>query len=138
MKPILKDPEEFPSIEHLANHLSAEHLALYQQLLEALHDFSYQEEWHYYKDGHNWLSKILLKKKNLGWISVWETGVKVSVFFGARIWPQLVANELFQRLETHGATIDQSGKLTAVLVPIQDEASLQTAVDLVNFKKSIT
>ncbi|MGM0303484.1 hypothetical protein IGI66_003149 [Enterococcus sp. AZ048] len=61
----------------------------------------------------------------------------MSVFFGARIWPQLVANELFQRLEDHGATIDQSGKLTAVLVPIKDEASLQTAVDLVNFKQSI-
>ncbi|WP_438849534.1 hypothetical protein [Enterococcus sp. AZ048] len=48
-----------------------------------------------------------------------------------------MANELFQRLEDHGATIDQSGKLTAVLVPIKDEASLQTAVDLVNFKQSI-
>lgn len=137
MKPILKDPEEFPTIENLANHLSAEQLALYQQLLEELHRFSYQEEWHYYKDGHNWLSKIVYKKKNFGWISVWETGVKVSVFFGERIWPQLVATDLFGKLKDISATIDQSGKLTAVLVPIQNQVSLQIAIELVNLKKTI-
>lgn len=137
MKPILKDPSEFPTTENLAKHLSPEDLQLYQQLLATIHKYSYQEDWNYYKDGNNWLSKILFKKKNLGWISVWETGFKVSVFFGERIWPQLVANELFSKLEAHGAEIDKTGKLNAVLVPIKDEASLLTAIELVNLKKTI-
>ena len=137
MKPILKDPSEFPTIENLAKHLSPEDLKLYQQLLEEIHKHSYQEDWNYYKDGNNWLSKILFKKKNLGWISVWETGIKVSVFFADRVWPQLVANELFSKLEANGAEIDKTGKLNAVLVPIKDEASLQTAVELVQLKKTI-
>lgn len=137
MKPILKDPSEFPTIENLAKHLSPEDLKLYQQLLEEIHKQSYQEDWNYYKDGNNWLSKILFKKKNLGWISVWETGIKVSVFFADRVWPQLVANELFSKLEACSAEIDKTGKLNAVLVPIKDEASLQTAVELVQLKKTI-
>lgn len=137
MKPILKDSSEFPTIENLAKHLSPEDLKLYQQLLEELHKQSYQEDWNYYKDGHTWLSKILFKKKNLGWISVWETGLKVSVFFSERIWPQLVANELFSKLEANGAEIDKTGKLNAVLIPIKDDTSLMIAVKTVNFKKNI-
>ena len=135
MKPILKDKEEFPTIENLANHLSEKDLLLYQQLLESIHEYSFQEDWNYYNDGHNWLSKILFKKKNLGWISIWETGVKVTVYFGERVWPQLVANELFSKLEANDASIQKSGKLNAVL--IQDEESLQVAVALINLKKTI-
>lgn len=137
MKPILKDQSEFPGVDNLAKHLSAEDLTLYQQLLDEIHKFSYNEEWNYYKDGNNWLSKILFKKKNLGWISIWETGVKVTVYFGERVWPQLVANELFSKLEANGASIQKTGKLSAVLIPIKDEESLQTAVELVNLKKTI-
>ncbi|MFR3685051.1 MAG: DUF3788 family protein [Enterococcus sp.] len=137
MKPILKDPSEFPTIENLAKHLSPENLQLYQQLLETIHKYSYQEDWNYYKDGNNWLSKILFKKKNLGWISVWETGIKVSVFFADRVWPQLVANELFSKLEANGAEIDKTGKLNAVLIPLKDENSVITAIETINFKKNI-
>lgn len=137
MKPILKDQAEFPTVENLAKHLSAENLSLYQQLLTKLHENSYMEDWNYYKDGNNWLSKILFKKKNLGWISIWETGVKVTVFFSERVWPQLVANELFTKLEANEASIQKNGKLNTVLIPIQDQASLQTAVELVNFKKKL-
>ena len=137
MKPILKDKEEFPTIENLANHLSEKDLLLYQQLLESIHEYSFQEDWNYYNDGHNWLSKILFKKKNLGWISIWETGVKVTVYFGESVWPQLVANELVSKLEANDASIQKSGKLNAVLIPIQDEESLQVAVALINLKKTI-
>lgn len=137
MKPILKDKEEFPTIENLANHLSEKDLLLYQQLLESIHEYSFQEDWNYYNDGHNWLSKILFKKKNLGWISIWETGIKVTVYFGERVWPQLVANELFSKLEANEASIQKSGKLNAVLIPIQDEESLQVTVALINLKKTI-
>lgn len=137
MKPILKDQTEFPTVENLAKHLSKENLSLYQQLLTVLHENSYLEDWNYYKDGNNWLSKILFKKKNLGWISIWETGVKVTVFFSERVWPQLVANELFAKLEANEASIQKNGKLNTVLIPIQDQASLQTAVELVNFKKKL-
>lgn len=137
MKPILKNQAEFPTVENLAKHLSKENLSLYQQLLTELHENSYMEDWNYYKDGNNWLSKILFKKKNLGWISIWETGVKVTVFFSERVWPQLVANELFAKLEANEASIQKNGKLNTVLIPIQDQASLQTAVELVKFKKKL-
>ncbi|MGG5372923.1 DUF3788 family protein [Enterococcus sp. AZ196] len=137
MKPILKDQTEFPTIENLAKHLSVENLSLYQQLLEELHNHSFKEDWNYYKDGNNWLSKILFKKKNLGWLSIWETGVKVTVYFGERVWPQLVANDLFHQLEANEASIHKTGKLTAVLLPLKNEESLQTAVKLINFKKNI-
>jgi hypothetical protein len=61
----------------------------------------------------------------------------VSVFFSERIWPQLVANELFSKLEANGAEIDKTGKLNAVLIPIKDETSIMIAIKTVNFKKNI-
>ncbi|MDT2529949.1 hypothetical protein P7D93_08640 [Enterococcus raffinosus] len=60
----------------------------------------------------------------------------MTVYFGERVWPQLVANELFNKLEANEASIQKSGKLNAVLIAIQDEESLRTAVELVNFKKT--
>lgn len=136
MKPLLKDPEELPTIENLAKYLGTDSLALYQQLLVMLHKESFKEDWNYYNDGKHWLAKILYKKKNLGWISIWESGVKITVYFGERIWPQLMTNELFQQLEASDVEIHKSGKLTAVLVPILNETSLQNAVALVKFKKA--
>lgn len=59
----------------------------------------------------------------------------MTVYFGERVWPQLVANELFSKLEANDASIQKSGKLNAVLIPIQDEESLQVAVALINLKK---
>lgn len=137
MKPILRDPAEFPTINNLAKHLSSENLLLYQELLDELHTHSFKEDWHYYQDGSSWLSKILFKKKNLGWISIWETGFKVTVYFGERVWPQLVANDLFTKLEANDAAIQKSGKLNAVFIPIRDTSSLQNAVALIQFKKRI-
>lgn len=34
--------------------------------------FQLSPEWRYYNDGKSWLCKMLSKKKNLFWLSIWE------------------------------------------------------------------
>ena len=137
IKPILKDKEEFPTIETLANYLSSQDLKLYQQFLAEIHERSFKEDWNYYNDGKNWLAKILSKKRNLGWLSIWETGFKLTVYFGERLWAIFSDSELSEELQKYTVEIHQNGKLIAVMLLISDSASLQMGLNLITFKKKV-
>ncbi|MDH6364388.1 hypothetical protein M2139_001307 [Enterococcus sp. PF1-24] len=136
-KPILNDATVFPSAENLQQQLSPANYLLYQQLIAAIQQLDFCEEWHYYKDGKAWLAKILAKKKNLGWISIWGTGVKVSIYFGWKIWPKLMESPLFARVEAYPEiTIQENSKLVALILPIQEAEHIELISELLSFKKT--
>lgn len=136
MKAILTNRDEYPTPEVLQQHFPEAEYALYQQLLDGLHQNDLQEEWNYYNDGKSWLGKILFKKKNLGWISYLETGLQIGVYFGERVWPQVLALDLDERIKSKLPQIEKSGKLYGVIIPISDEAYVQAALQLMLFKKT--
>lgn len=136
MKAILTNRDEYPTPEVLQQHFSEAEYALYQQLLDGLHQNDLQEEWNYYNDGKSWLGKILFKKKNLGWISYLETGLQIGVYFGEHVWPQVLALDLDERIKSKLPQIEKSGKLYGVIIPISDEAYVQAALQLMLFKKT--
>lgn len=137
MKAILTNRDTYPTNEVLQQHFSDAEYTLYRQLLDGLHQNDLREEWNYYNDGKSWLGKILFKKKNLGWISYLETGLQIGVYFGARVWPQVLALEVDERIKSKLPQIEKSGKLYGVIIPISDEAYVQAALQLVLFKKTI-
>lgn len=135
MKAILSNKDEYPTDEVLQQYFSRDDYALYRRLLDGLHKNDLQQEWNYYKDGKSWLGKILFKKKNLGWISYLETGLQVGVYFGERLWSQVLALDLDERIKNRLPQIEKSGKLYGISIPISDEAYVETALQLVLFKK---
>lgn len=136
MKAILTNRDTYPTNEVLQQHFSDAEYTLYRQLLDGLHQNDLREEWNYYNDGKSWLGKILFKKKNLGWISYLETGLQIGVYFGERVWPQVPALEVDERIKSKLPQIKKSGKLYGVIIPISDEAYVQAALQLVLFKKT--
>lgn len=136
MKAILINKEEYPTNEILKQYFSETEYELYQMLLDRLHQNDLQEEWNYYKGGQSWLGKILFKKKNLGWISYLETGLQIGVYFGERLWPQVLALDLDERVKGKLPQIEKSGKLYGVIIPISEKADVNAALSLVLFKKS--
>lgn len=133
---ILNNKDEYPTNEILRQYFSEAEYELYMQLLDALHKNGLQEEWHYYRDGKSWLGKILFKKKNLGWISCLETGLQIGIYFGERIWPQVLALDLDERIQSRLPQIEKNGKLYGIIVPISDESYVKAALSLVLFKKA--
>lgn len=136
MKAILTNRDEYPTNEVLQQYFSEAEYELYRQLLDCLHKNDLCAEWNYYRDGKSWLGKIMFQKKNLGWISYLETGLQVGVYFGERLWPQVLALDLDERIQSRLPKIEKSGKLYGVSVPISDEAYVKAAVSLVLFKKT--
>lgn len=136
MKAILTNKDEYPTNEVLEQYFSRPEFELYKQLLDGLHQNDLREEWNYYKDGKSWLGKILFKKVNLGWISYLETGLQVGVYFGDRLWQQVLALELDERIRCRLPAIKKSGNLYGVIVPISDQAYIKAALTLVLFKKT--
>lgn len=136
MKALLTNKDEYPTPAILQQHFSRAEYTLYDQLLDGLHKNDLQEEWNYYKDGKSWLGKILFKKKNLGWISCLETGLQVGVYFGERLWPQVLALDLDERIKSRLPQIEKNGKLYGISIPISDQAYVETALRLVLFKKA--
>lgn len=136
MKALLTNKDEYPTNAILQNYFSETEFELYEQLLNGLHKSGLQEEWNYYRDGKSWLGKIVFNKKNLGWISYLETGLQVGVYFGERLWPQVLALDLDVRIQSRLPQIEKSGKLYGIIIPITDSAYVETALSLVQFKKA--
>lgn len=136
MKAVLANKDEYPTNEMLKQYFSETEYELYVQLLEGLHENGLQEEWNYYNDGKSWLGKIMSKKKNLGWISYLDTGLQVGVYFGERLWNQVLTLDLDERIQKDLPQIEKSGRLYGVIIPISDEAYVKAAVSLVLFKKT--
>lgn len=136
MKVILTNKDEYPTNEILKQYFSEAEYELYMLYLDRLHENDLQVEWNYYKDGKSWLGKIMFKKKNLGWISYLETGLQVGIYFGERIWPSVLDLDIDERIHSQLPQIKKSGKLYGIIVPISDEAYVNTAMLLVLFKKT--
>ena len=47
---------------------------IYQEFAEKINDKKLVLEWNYYNDQKSWICKVLQKKKNMCWISIWNTG----------------------------------------------------------------
>lgn len=135
MKAILNNKDEYPTNDVLKQYFSKTEYELYMQLIKDLHENDLQEEWNYYNDGKSWLGKIMSKKKNLGWISYLDTGLQVGVYFGERLWNQVLDLDLDERIQSELPQIEKSGKLYGVIIPISDEAFVKAALSLVLFKK---
>ena len=77
---ILTDPMVNPENDVLENALGKNYNR-YKEFIDKINAQNLIVEWNYYNDGKSWLGKILNKKKNLCWLSVWNTGFKLTFYF---------------------------------------------------------
>lgn len=131
-KQYLTDQSVYPDNTVIAHALGADHFKIYLTFIEKIEALNLVIEWRYYNDGKSWLGKIWHKKKNMGWLSIWEVGFKVTIFFTEKtIWG---LNELeIDRIETEKPV----GKLIPILMTINDNRALDNAIKILQYKMQL-
>ena len=134
---LLTDKSVFPDEAVLREALGAAKFKRYRKFMDALAERGIVIEWRTYDDAKSWLGKLLYKKKNLGWLSVWDTGFRVTVYVPARVMPELEALGLGVQHEGLAREVTATGKSCAILTRIDNEAVLSDVMALLEFRRDL-
>lgn len=136
-RPLLNDPDAFPTSELLGQALSRAYPA-YRELNDTLRsdDFMLSPEWRYYRDGKAWLCKITSGKGTVAWLSVWRGCFKVALYFtektGAGIADLAIADSLKEQYRSNRP----SGRLKPLVIEVKKKAQLRDVHALLRYKMS--
>ncbi|QQO09155.1 DUF3788 family protein [Breznakiella homolactica] len=133
---ILKDPLAEPNGSVLEAALG-KHYSKYQSFAEKAAERNLLLEWNYYRDGNNWLCKVLDKKKNLCWLSVWNTGFKLTFYFTDKTLPGIFDLDISGGIKELASEMPAAGKLRALIIPMNSKERIQDSLVLLDYKKKL-
>lgn len=117
----LKD--SYPVFRKLEDHLKATDISI---------------EWNYYNDGKAWMGKLFHKKKNLGWLHVYDGYFTTTCFFMEKHLEAIqlsdISKEMIAEFENK---LHTSNKLIPMAVTLYDEDHLKEAIAVIHFKRKL-
>ncbi len=135
-KPILNDPDVFPSEEVLQEALGRD-FALYEAFLAGIAALGLSPEWRYYKDGKAWFCKICDKKKTVCWLSVWQGYFLTGFYFTEKYVETVCALDISEAVKADFLSQKPIGLLIPCALKITGEVNLRDALTLAACKKSL-
>ena len=135
-KPILTDPMIKPENNVLESALGKN----YQRFLEFENEIKTKNlfiEWHYYNDGKSWLGKILYKKKNLCWLSVWDTGFKLTFYFTEKTIAGVQELEIDDEIKDMAIKSKSIGKLMPVIILNKSKKIMNDGLKILDYKMQL-
>lgn len=137
MNPLaLKDVNEFPTPQVLEKVLGDNYTAL-EKLYKELEEFGIVPEWRYYNDGKAWLCKLMLKKRNLGWLHVYDTYFTVSCFFTEKHFEAIEKLEVSQEIKDEFFASKTNGKLIPMAIKVCGKELPEDLRKMIAFKKGL-
>ncbi|MCL2804386.1 MAG: DUF3788 domain-containing protein [Treponema sp.] len=133
---LLKDPKIKPNKNTLEEALGKKH-DLFMEFTDKLKEQNLIIEWNYYNDGKSWLGKLLNKKKNLCWISIWDTGFKVTVFFTEKTISGFYELKIDEQIKNTAKNTKQTGKLMPVILSVGSKKHLNDCLKILEYKKQL-
>ena len=131
-KPILKDPDQYPSDEIIYSYIGKKK-ALWISFFHALHeqypDFS--EEWRYYNDGKNWLMKVTRKSKTVFWLSVWKNAFKITFYFSDKAEELINQSDIPDDLKNEFKNGKRYGKIRGLTIVFSRKKDIEYAKSLI-------
>ena len=94
-------------------------------------------EWRYYNDTKSWLGKILHKKKNLCWLSVWNTGFKLTFYFTEKIIDRIWELGIDDEIKNAAKSIKPVGKFIPVIVLVKNKKMINNALKILEYKMQL-
>jgi len=91
-------------------------------------------EWNYYKDQKCWLCKVLNKKKNICWLSIWNTGFKLTFYFTEKTIGGLFELEIDVKIKNIAKEMKPVGKLRPVLFLVENNKIIKDSLKLLEYK----
>ena len=136
-KPLLRDPEVKPDEKLLRSVLGDKEYSLYERVLNEIGPFGADFQWNYYKDGHAWLCKVVLKKKTLFWLSVWDGYFKVSFYFTEKHVESIMALDIDTEIKECFATAKSFGKLIPLTISVDSNEKVDDLKVVAQYKSTI-
>ena len=133
---IFTDPLIKPEGKALEKALGKKYI-LFTEFVNKLSEQDLMIEWNYYNDGKSWLGKILYKKKNLCWVSLWNTGFKTSFFFTDKTINGIHELEIDSKIKDMAINPKQSGKLMAIVLLIGSKKIMTDSLKILEYKKQL-
>ena len=91
-------------------------------------------EWNYYKDEKSWLCKVLNKKKNLCWLSIWNTDFKLTFYFTEETIEGVYKLDVNNEIKASAKAMKPVGKLRPLMLLIEDDLILNDALKILQHK----
>ena len=132
----LKDSGLLPTNEVLAAVLGRS-FAAFGILSSALPTHEIVPQWNYYKDGNVWLCKMLFKKKNLGWLHVYEGYFIVTCYFTEKHLPKIVDLHVSESVKSEFYKAKPAGRLIPMSVAVRTEQPPDDVLTMLLFKKGL-
>ena len=133
---ILKDGTVFPDMEVLKCALK-DSFPIYEEFLGVLTELGITPEWNYYKDGGSWLCKMLLKKKNMGWIAVFDGYFSVTFYFLERHLEAIAELEISEQIKEDFCKAKAHGKLLPMRIIAADSLAIKDIAIVIQLKKGL-
>jgi hypothetical protein len=133
---VLTDPMEKPEKNVLEMALGKKY-KLYTEFVDKINELNLILEWNYYKDEKSWLCKILNKKKNMAWLSVWDTGFKLTFYFYENTIEGIYKSDIDDEIKDNAKNTKPVGKFHPVIVQIKSKKFLNNVIKLLEYKMSI-
>ena len=135
-KPVLSDPDVFPSEEVLSSHLgkaNASFISFSEYNHTAHPDFV--GKWKYYNDGKRWLFNVSRKKKTVFWLSVGDDFFRTTFYMSSKAEQDIVKSKIpaalkKQYLETAGK------KFRPITVVVKAKKDIEAYKELLEIKLS--
>jgi len=131
---VLTDPIMSPDNKVLESALGKTHSSRYREFEKKASKLNLILEWHYYNDGKSWLCKVLNKKKNLCWLSVWNTGFKLTFYFPVKAIDGFYELEIDNEIKTAARERQPVGKSHPVVLLIKNNKIMNDAFKILEYK----
>jgi hypothetical protein len=133
---ILTDPLVKPEKDVLEKALGKQY-KLFEEYSNKIIEKKLVFEWTYYNDGKSWLCKTLHKKKNMCWLSVWNTGFKLTFYFTEKTIEGIYDLEIGSDIKKAAKEAKPIGKLIPVLLLIKDKKAMDDGLKLLDYKMTL-
>jgi len=92
-------------------------------------------EWNYYKDTKSWLCKVLHKKKNVFWLSVYERYFAATFYFAEKHLESIAELDISEQIKEDFCRAKPFGKILPMNIKIDRREQLADVLKVVKFKK---
>jgi hypothetical protein len=133
---ILKDPMEEPKNSVLKN-LMGKKYKFYSAFVEMLIELELNPEWNYYNDTKCWLCRLLYKKKTYCWLSILDTGIKITIYFSEETVNGIYEMGINENIKKMTKENEIGRKNPPVIVLIKNEEALNDSIKILKYRKSL-
>lgn len=130
----LTNKDQYPDSEILEAVLEKS-FPLYQRTVQALSADDIQITWNYYNDGKAWMGKLLWKKKNLGWLHIYNGLFKITIYFTEKHRSGIEVLDINPHIKSSFLQAPTAGKLLPMTFQMEQEKELSVLLYIIGYKK---